>query len=135
MHSASLARDALSSFEPLRITLPRRIPEASHAYQVLGTPVLGTRSRRSMRPYLRLLLLLRLGDHPLRCLARHFFVALELATQSCAAMGHRLQGARVEVQLRLRNDRPDARTSHVGRSRLGAEDLRASRREVAEHVA
>ena len=80
-------------------------------------------------------LLSRLLDHALRRLARHLLVAAELATESRASVRHGLERARVEMQLRLRHDRADASALQVRRRRLGAEDLGAPRREVAEHVA
>src|SRR5258705_4886540 len=102
----------------------------------LGTRVLrteyfsGSSMRRNLLPFLDCLL-----DHALSRLARHLLVAAELATESRASVRHGLERAGVEMQLRLRDDRADASAFHVGRHGLGAEDLRAARREIAEHVA
>src|SRR5215213_3855395 len=64
MHGASLARDALLSYHPLQVVLPRCLPGASDRYRVLATEVPGTSVAPEPRQYL---------DQPLdiRLIRRH----------------------------------------------------------------
>src|SRR5215467_12720431 len=73
---------------------------------------------------LLLLLLRMLLDDLLSDFIRCFFIALEVPLEERPPLGHRLNGARVAVQLRLRHDRAD--DGPVVR-RLGPENLAAAR--------
>src|ERR1051325_1869147 len=77
------------------------------------------RSRQLLLPLLRVLL-----DDFLRDLVRGFLVALEAALEARTALRHRLNRARIPVQLCLRHDRANARAQALDDIR--AEDVAAA---------